>query len=127
MSEERKRCPKCGSPYLIRVPWVPPWLETRWRLVCEDCGHRGPEGASIGEAIRLWNEQEGGHPMRIFKSKPYRHAERALRAAQTQEQVDIVRANAHVSLTAKEFGHFVKKVAARRQQLADQWGREAAT
>lgn len=62
--------------------------------------------------------------MRIFKSKPYRHAERALKAARTQEQVDIVRANAHVSLTVKEFGHFLKKVDARRQQLADQRGRE---
>ncbi len=65
--------------------------------------------------------------MRIFKSKPYRHAERALRAAQTQEQVDIVRANARAALSQKEFGHFIKKVAARRQKLADHWGREAAT
>lgn len=63
--------------------------------------------------------------MRVFKSKPFRHAERALRAAQTQEQVDIVRANARTTLTEKEFGHFLKKVSARRQQLADQWGREA--
>lgn len=62
--------------------------------------------------------------VRIFKSKPYRHAERALSAARTQEQVDIVRANAHAALTEREFGHFVKKVTAHRQKLADQWSRE---
>lgn len=55
--------------------------------------------------------------MRVFKSKPYRHAERALSAARTQEQVDIVRANAHAALTEREFGHFVKKVTARRQEI----------
>lgn len=30
------------------------------------------------------------------------------------------------ALSTKEFGHFIKKVAARRQELADQWGREEA-
>ena len=60
----------------------------------------------------------------IFKSKPYRHAERALSAAKTQEQVDAVRNSARTALNAKEFGHFVKKIADHRQKLADQWGRE---
>jgi hypothetical protein len=83
---------------------------------------RGP--ASGRQSVYGTNRKEE-HQMRIFKSKAYRHAERALSTAQTQEQVDIVRANARTTLIAKEFGHFLKKVSARRQQLADQWGREA--
>lgn len=65
--------------------------------------------------------------MRIFKSRACRHAERALSAARTQEELDVVRNSARVQLKPKEFGHFLKKLAARRQELADQWGREAAT
>jgi hypothetical protein len=57
--------------------------------------------------------------MRVFKSKAYRHAERALSTAQTQEQVDVVRNSARIALNAKEFGHFLKKVADHRQQLAE--------
>ena len=57
--------------------------------------------------------------MRVFKSKPYRHAERALSAASTQQEVDVVRDNARTNLNDKEFGHFLKKVADRRQKLAD--------
>jgi hypothetical protein len=57
--------------------------------------------------------------MRVFKSKAYRHAERALSTAQTQEQVDVVRNSARIVLNAKEFGHFLKKVADHRQQLAE--------
>ena len=64
--------------------------------------------------------------MRIFKSKAYRHAERALSAAQTQEQVDVVRDNARTTLNAKEFGHFIRKVQGHRQKLADRCGREEA-
>lgn len=64
--------------------------------------------------------------MRIFKSKAYRHAERALSTAQTQEQVDVVRDNARTTLNVKEFGHFVKKIADHRQKLADHWGRGEA-
>lgn len=65
--------------------------------------------------------------MRIFKSPAYRNAERALKAARTQEELDVVRDSARVQLKPKEFGHFLKKLAARRQELANQWGREAAT
>lgn len=57
--------------------------------------------------------------MKLFKSKAYRHAERALSAAGTQEQVDVVRANARMSLKDKEFGHFLKKVGEHRQKLAE--------
>jgi hypothetical protein len=57
--------------------------------------------------------------MRIFKSKAYRSAERDLSAAQTQEQVDKVRNSARTTLNPKEFGHFLKKVADHRQQLAE--------
>ena len=64
--------------------------------------------------------------MRVFKSKAYRSAERALSTAQTQEQVDTVRNSAMKALTPKEFGHFGKRIAAHRQQLADHWGREEA-
>ncbi len=64
--------------------------------------------------------------MRVFKSKAYRHAERALSTAQTQEQVDVVRNSARIALNAREFGHFVKKVQSHRQKLADHWGREEA-
>ena len=57
--------------------------------------------------------------MRIFKSKAYRSAERSLATAQTQEQVDTVRNSAMKALTPKEFGHFGKRIADRRQKLAD--------
>lgn len=57
--------------------------------------------------------------MRLFKSKAYRHAERSLSVAQTQEQVDKVRNNARTALNPKEFGHFLKKVADHRQKLAE--------
>ena len=57
--------------------------------------------------------------MRVFKSKAYRHAERALSTAQTQEQVDVVRSNAMKALTPKEFGRFGVRIADRRQQLAE--------
>lgn len=64
--------------------------------------------------------------MRVFKSKAYRSAERDLSAAQTQEQVDVVRNSARTALNAKKFGHFIKKVQSHRQKLADHWGREEA-
>jgi hypothetical protein len=57
--------------------------------------------------------------MRIFKSKAYRHAERALSTAKTQEQVDAVRNSARTALNVKEFGHFIKKVQSHRQKLAE--------
>jgi len=55
--------------------------------------------------------------MRVFKSKPYRHAERALSAASTQQEVDVVRDNARANLNDKEFGHFLKKVADKRREV----------
>jgi hypothetical protein len=57
--------------------------------------------------------------MKIFRSKAYRHAERSLATAQTQEQVDTVRNNAMKALTPKEFGRFGVRIADRRQQLAE--------
>ena len=65
--------------------------------------------------------------MRIFKTPACRHAEHALSAARTQEELDVVRNSARIQLNPTEFGHFLKKLADRRQELADQWGREAAT
>lgn len=64
--------------------------------------------------------------MIFFKSRARSRAESELKAALTQEEIDAVRDYARTILTAKEFGHFLKKVAARRQELADHWGREEA-
>ena len=57
--------------------------------------------------------------MRLFKSKAFRHAEHALKAARTMDEVDVVRNAARAAMKPGEFGHFLKKIAARRQQLAD--------
>ena len=55
--------------------------------------------------------------MRVFKSRAYKDAERALLATSTQVEVDAVTAAAKIKLTPGEFGHFLKKVRARREEL----------
>lgn len=55
--------------------------------------------------------------MRVFKSRAYKDAERALLATSTQVEVDAVTAAAKLKLSAGEFEHFVKKVLSRRDEL----------
>ena len=56
MPELLKRCPKCGSPNLFRVFSISESGADEWHLCCEDCGHEGPIGESVPQAIKLWNE-----------------------------------------------------------------------
>ena len=55
--------------------------------------------------------------MRVFKSRAYKDAERALLAASTQVEVDAVVSAARIRLKPGEFGHFLKRVRARREEL----------
>ena len=53
----------------------------------------------------------------MFKSRAYKDAERALLAASRQVDVDAVVSAARVRLKPGEFGHFLAKVRARREEL----------
>jgi len=55
--------------------------------------------------------------MRVFKSRAYKDAERALLATARQVEVDAVVSAARVRLKPGEFGHFLKRVRARREEL----------
>lgn len=63
--------------------------------------------------------------MRITKSRAYKDSERALAAAKTQEDVTNVTKAARFKLSEGEFGHFLKKVLSRRDELRKKEDAEA--
>ena len=59
--------------------------------------------------------------MNILKSTAYRHAERALKAASTQREVDAVVYAARSNLSSQEFGRFLKRVLERRREMPERY------
>ena len=56
MATDYRPCPKCGGRHIGLRPSEPDNYYTNWYMVCENCGHRGPEHREWFMAEDLWDE-----------------------------------------------------------------------